>query len=266
MNHPLVSILIVSFNAEAFIEKTLQSCLDQTYPHIEILLLDNCSTDQTVAKALSMQSDKITVIRSPHNVGPYDGLNLLLEKAKGTYIAIQDHDDIWLPEKIKKQVEFIETHPEYSGCGTATYYYFEELETLVLQRTSGDVGFVDHTSLLFRNQDIRYDSGNALSDVDFEKRVLSARGRLFCLPEALTVHRIRKDKGNLSSKRLKLTLGHMRDYFALYGWLNILDFMNFTMSARLPKSVLWWIRRNITLRQAEWMSLEEFQKKYKTLL
>jgi teichuronic acid biosynthesis glycosyltransferase TuaG len=132
MKRGLVSILIVSYNAEDYIEKTVMSCLNQTYLGIEILLLDNVSTDQKVAIVRELDHPRISIFEGAVNIGPYAGLNFLLDRSKGEYVAIQDHDDVWFPEKIDAQRKFMEKNPEYVACGTRTYDYYENQEVFVL--------------------------------------------------------------------------------------------------------------------------------------
>jgi glycosyltransferase involved in cell wall biosynthesis len=79
---PKISILICSYNAGEPIESTLRSCLEQTCDDFEILILDNASTDGTVSRIRSFASPKITLIEGRTNLGPYAGLNVLLERAK----------------------------------------------------------------------------------------------------------------------------------------------------------------------------------------
>ena len=110
---PKVSILLCSYNAELYVRDTLQSLLNQTYVNIEILILDNNSKDTTVEIIKSYKDTRIHLYPSEKNLGPYGGLNFLLEKAIGNYIAIQDHDDIWHSEKIKKQINFLEQHKKF---------------------------------------------------------------------------------------------------------------------------------------------------------
>jgi glycosyltransferase involved in cell wall biosynthesis len=267
---PLVSILIVTYNAEAFIEATLKSCITQSYSNTEILILDNGSCDATLAKVEAVKKatavKHVTVYPLKENVGPYAGLNYLLDRAKGDYVAIQDHDDIWLPGKLAQQVAFLEGHKAYSGCGTATYYYFEERSMLICNNRPGDADFVDHTSLLFRNSGVRYLADHSLADAHFEKRILAEQGKLYCLEEPLTVHRIRQDQKNLSASRFKMTKKQMADYTDLHGRGNVADLLNFVLTSRLPKPLLWWIRRHITLRSATWVSVAVFKKQYGNVL
>jgi teichuronic acid biosynthesis glycosyltransferase TuaG len=79
-NKPLISILIVAYNPGEYLRNTIQSCLDQTYENTEILILDNNSSEDI--NQYIPQSDKIQLRKSEENLGPYRGLNLLLEKAK----------------------------------------------------------------------------------------------------------------------------------------------------------------------------------------
>ena len=110
---PLVSVLICAYNAEKYIEATIRSVMTQTYRNLEILVLDNNSSDGTVGilEGLKREEAETAALRREEELGAYGGLNYLLERAAGTYIAIQDHDDIWHPDKIARQVEFLETEP-----------------------------------------------------------------------------------------------------------------------------------------------------------
>jgi len=260
----LVSVLIVSYNAERYIEKTLRSCLNQTYPDFEILVLDNNSSDRTVEIIKNLNDSRVTVFEGEKNVGPYAGLNFLLDRAEGEYIAIQDHDDIWLPEKIAKQVEFLKDNDDSIGCGTSTFYYFESKEVLILNKKSLYTDFVDHTSLVFRNKGFRYDVKHTLADEFFEKKTLLKEGKICCLQEPLTVHRIKKGGGNLSSSRFTLSLKSMADFFSVNA-INVRSFfylIDLFFGKFLSEGVVWLVRRKITLRNAEWISLEEFQKRF----
>ena len=125
MKKPLVSILICTYNAEKTITNTLKSCLDQTYDNFEILIHDDQSKDRTIAVINSIWDRRIKIIKSWKKLWPYAWLNFLLDNAKGEYIAIQDHDDIWHPEKLKEQIKFLEENKNYVWCWTGCLQYFE---------------------------------------------------------------------------------------------------------------------------------------------
>ena len=108
---PLVSILVPSFNGAAFLREALDSLLAQTYPNIEILLLDDASTDETPAIAAEY-ADRIRYIRQPTNLGIYDNVNAGIAAAKGELIATYHADDIYLPTIVAEQVAYLEACPE----------------------------------------------------------------------------------------------------------------------------------------------------------
>lgn len=119
-NLPLVSIIIPLYNAETFIAQTLQSVLDQTFREWELIVVDDCSTDKSrqIVNQFAVTDNRITLIESAINFGgPAKPRNIGIEKAKGEYIAFLDADDIWLPEKLEKQLKFIQTNNlNFSSC------------------------------------------------------------------------------------------------------------------------------------------------------
>ena len=260
MEQPLVSIIIVSYNAEKFIKKTLESCLAQTYSPLEILILDNFSKDNTIEIIEYFKDSRIKLFKGKSNVGPYAGLNFLIDRAQGKYIAVQDHDDIWFPEKIKKQIEFLEKNPSYIACGTNTFYYFEKIDRFTLTHNTPETNFVDHTSLVFRNLGVRYDTKYVLSDEHFEKIVLASHGKTACLPQSLTLHRIRKDGQNLSSYRFLLNWKNIKEYFAInrLSLRSVFYILTEYLKIFLPNGILWFKRRVL----AQGFDLKQFKTKY----
>lgn len=119
-NIPLVSIIIPLYNAEVFIAQTIQSVLDQTFMDWELIIVDDCSTDRStkIVNQFAAADSRITLIESAINFGgPAKPRNIGIENARGEYIAFLDADDIWLPEKLEKQLEFIRTNNlNFSSC------------------------------------------------------------------------------------------------------------------------------------------------------
>lgn len=259
---PLVSVLIVTYNAERYIEATLRSCLDQTYPATEILVWDNGSTDQTRAKIARFNDSRIRLTAGPSNLGPYQALNELLAQAKGEYIAIQDHDDLWLPTKLAQQVQYLADHPQVVACGTLTFYYYEERQVLILPPNPEQTAFVDHTSLVFRRHDVRYDPRQPLPDEQFERETLRQFGSLACLQSGLTIHRIRHDGQNLSSQRVRGNIRGAWSHLRLTGYRDVAGLFMFIGLAYLPSAVRWWLRKYVTLRRATWLTRQQFTHNY----
>jgi glycosyltransferase involved in cell wall biosynthesis len=109
--NPLVSIVMTTFNGEAFLSNQIDSLLRQTYTKIEIIICDDASTDRTVniLKHYAEADDRITLILGKENVGTNLNLERGINAAKGVYIAISDQDDIWLKDKISNYVKKIGT-------------------------------------------------------------------------------------------------------------------------------------------------------------
>lgn len=111
-HHPKVSVIIATFNRGDMIVESLESVMNQTYTDFEVIVVDDGSTDNT-EEALKPYFDRITYIRQD-NAGAAAARNRGGEVAKGEYIAFQDSDDIWLPDKLKKQIAFFERNPQYT--------------------------------------------------------------------------------------------------------------------------------------------------------
>ncbi len=108
-NQPLVSVIMPCYNMEKFIAYTIQSVQGQTYPHWELLIVDDASTDNTaeIVKNIQNQDDRIHfIIKSKHS-GIADTRNQCLNMAKGRFLAFLDADDLWHPEKLEQQLQFM---------------------------------------------------------------------------------------------------------------------------------------------------------------
>lgn len=109
---PLVSIITPCYNSKDYIAATIQSVLDQQYSNWELIVIDDQSKDNSLAIVQTYAKDnpKLKIIALEQNGGVANARNVGVSAATGKYIAFLDSDDIWLPEKLKKQVEFMETH------------------------------------------------------------------------------------------------------------------------------------------------------------
>ena len=112
IDNPLVSVVIPAFNAEATIGETIESVLAQSYPNIEIIVVDDASTDETIAQVQKF-GDKVSLYKKPHG-GIGSTRNYAHARAQGKYIAWLDSDDLARPERLLLQVNALEQHPELS--------------------------------------------------------------------------------------------------------------------------------------------------------
>ena len=104
----LVSIIMPSYNTAKFISETIESVLAQTYSNWELIIVDDCSTDDTDAVVCPyLADDRIRYIKNEKNSGAAVSRNRALREAKGKWIAFLDSDDLWLPVKLEKQIAFM---------------------------------------------------------------------------------------------------------------------------------------------------------------
>lgn len=229
--NPLVSVLVCTYNSEGYISNTLDSVLDQSYDNIEVLIRDDASEDATVdiLNKYSEIDNRITVFESKENVGPYKGLNKLLESAQGEYIAIQDHDDIWHPSKVQAQIKFLETHSEYVGCGSPTITLWENKNKIYIDTRSKEHWFSPHPSLVFRNEGYRYDTTLSYkTDTYFMKEVLcNGDKKLYNLQNNYVMTLVKESGAQLSQN-----------------WIDARGVTYYALKAKQPQYILkllkWW--------------------------
>jgi len=125
MNQPKVSVIMGIYNCELTLPRAIDSILAQTYPHVEIILCDDGSTDNTYKTAVHYASANrnIIVLKNDKNEGLAYSLNKCLGCATGSLIARQDGDDISVPNRIQKQVDYFLNNKELSIVGTGTKHF-----------------------------------------------------------------------------------------------------------------------------------------------
>lgn len=123
---PLVSIITPCFNAESTISQTIESVLAQTYRNWEMLIIDDGSTDGSIEliKEYKSQDNRIKLLKTQYPSGsPSKPRNIGIDYAKGTYVAFLDSDDLWMPEKLEKQVAHLK---KYNLA--LSYSYYEKMD------------------------------------------------------------------------------------------------------------------------------------------
>lgn len=106
----LVSIIMPNYNCEKYIEETINSVINQTYTNWELLIVDDCSTDNSVEiiKSFMEKDERIKLLVNEKNSGAAASRNWALREAKGKWIAFLDSDDLWVADKLEKQIKFME--------------------------------------------------------------------------------------------------------------------------------------------------------------
>ena len=115
---PLVSVLMTAYNREEYIEEAIESVLASSYPHLELIVVDDCSKDRTVeiARTYEAKDSRVKVFVNETNLGDYLNRNRAASLAKGEYIKYVDSDDVMFPSCLKKMVQRMTQFPE-AGYG-----------------------------------------------------------------------------------------------------------------------------------------------------
>lgn len=121
MRLPLVTCITCTYNRERFLREALESIFSQTYKNIEVLVVDDASTNPGMFDILESYKGRLRIIRRTKNSGTcelprYQGVR----EAQGKYCAFLDSDDLWMPDKIEHQVAFMEAYPDVPLCHTGT--------------------------------------------------------------------------------------------------------------------------------------------------
>ena len=125
MNKPLVSIIMPAYNNERYVESSIQTVINQTYSNWELLIVDDCSTDRTmgIIQRVSKSDSRIKPIYNNFNSrAPAKAKNKALPLVKGDYVAFLDSDDMWLKDKLMKQILFMESNTQYWLTYTGGYF------------------------------------------------------------------------------------------------------------------------------------------------
>ena len=123
MNNDLVSIIVPVYNAEKYLEDTIKSVLCQTYTNFELILVNDCSTDTSleIIKKYIVLDKRIKLINLASNGGPALARNNGIKKCNGRYVCFIDSDDLWVKDKLEKQIKFIN---DYKCAFSYTGYEF----------------------------------------------------------------------------------------------------------------------------------------------
>jgi glycosyltransferase involved in cell wall biosynthesis len=204
---PRISVILPIFNAQRYLSAAVDSILTQTFEDFELLLFDDGSEDQSleIAKEATARDSRVILMHGDHR-GYVSWLNTGLEMAKGELIARMDADDISLPERFARQVQFLDSQRECSVVGTHatridpdgspidSWKMPERHEQIDQQHINGRPGALIHPSVMMRNSALVQIGGYRVAfepaeDYDLFLR-LAEVGRLANLPEPLLKYRL----------------------------------------------------------------------------
>lgn len=235
---PLVSVLMPVYNAGDYLAAAIGSILGQTYDNFELLICDDASTDRSLETARSFCDPRITVYANGQNMGNAATRNRLTEQARGKYIAVLDADDTAEPERLARQVDFLEKHPDIGLCGTwvnIIAHYGER---------RGSIKNLTHP------QELRI---NLLFSVPFIHSSVMARTALMRANPYDSAFRQSQDY-ELWCRLADIThLANIPEYLANYRWHNT----NISVTATTPQSKL---KREVNRRQIRKLGIEPTEK------
>ncbi|MBC5838489.1 glycosyltransferase family 2 protein [Flavobacterium muglaense] len=229
MDTPLVSILIPTFNSEQFIAGAIRSVQDQTYSNWEIILVDDCSSDATlsIVKAVALIDHRIYYTTLDNNSGTGVARNNALAAAKGRFIAFLDADDLWKPEKLQKQVDFMLSH---NLPFTFSFYDLIDESGKSLHKrveapiplTYNQLFFCNYIGNLTAIYDVNYFGKIPISSI--RKRqdwmlwlaVLKKSRKATAVPESLAYYRIREN--SISTSKINLIQYNFAVYRQFHGF------------------------------------------------
>lgn len=237
MNSDLVSIITPTYNCARFIEETIRSVQAQTYTNWEMLITDDCSTDDTVAiiKRYMDADPRIKLFRLNKNSGGGVARNNSIQMAAGRYIAFCDSDDRWYPEKLAKQLAFMEakkcafSYTSYMTCSEAG-----EIKGIVIApnrvtfsstKRDNKIGCLTAIYDTQRVGKIYLPLIRKRQDYGLMLRILQKTNEGFGMKEPLALYRLRE--GSVSSNKLGLIKYNIGVYVETLGWSKLRAFLFF---------------------------------------
>ena len=127
---PNLSVVMSVYNAERHLERAVRSVLNQTYQNFEFIIIDDASTDQTKDLLRKIKDMRVKIIRNEENLGLTKSLNKAIQIARGQLIARMDGDDLSVPHRFEKQLDFLKKHTDYAVVGSS-YYQINQDDCIV---------------------------------------------------------------------------------------------------------------------------------------
>ena len=268
MKEALVSVCIPVYNGEKTIKDTLNSVISQTYKNLEIIVVDNASTDSTVEKIREVSDDRIKLYQNKENLGMVGNWNKALEYVSGDYIHFLCADDVMLPTCVEKKIKFAEKHQDLVLITNATAVV-DENDNRLLERHLARKDVVydgkklakrayrtrnlygEPSTILFKTSTIN-DVGTFAENVrygtDLEMWIrISCEGQVGYLDEVLALYRV-STSNETSSFGLK---GILDDDKEMLKNLNSYKKLNVSVTDKLIHHIMYFLRavaRNVYMK------------------
>ena len=238
MNSPLVSVILSTYNGSKYIIESIDSVLRQSYKFFEFIIINDCSSDNTEQVILEYQKNdkRVIYLKNKKNLWLTSSLNRWLSQARGEYIARIDDDDIWMLDKLEKQILFMEKNLDYWLCGTSTIVIDqngEEIKRTLMRYSNIEIkdnllksNQFTHSSIIMRRsilEEVWYYSKiyNGAEDYELWLRIWQI-SKLYNIVQYLTKYRwlktsISREKWlNQETLTLKIMCKYRKDYPNFY--------------------------------------------------
>jgi glycosyltransferase involved in cell wall biosynthesis len=224
---PLVSVILPCYNGEKYLGIAIQSLLGQTYRNLEILVINDASTDNSVAIAEGFGDNRIKLLHNEKNLRIVSTMNKGIRHANGAFIARMDADDICLPTRIEKQVRFLQDNPGVSMIDTVMEYIDDEGNSVhrfnsdkvteeEIRHTLPYTNCLGHSSVMLRREVyLKYPYREIVfEDYDLWLRLLNDGHRICKIAEPLLLYRLHQGSimAKASAKR-RLSLGRTKLFY-----------------------------------------------------
>lgn len=248
-SHPRVSVLLPVFNGEAYLIGAIESILSQSYQDFEILVVDDGSTDRTpdLLKQLQSRDSRLRVFTLEHNQGISSALNTGLQHARGELIARLDADDICLPDRFQRQVDYFQSHPEVGLLGgnctvinakgrIIAYWFYPTSDLAIRWKMLFHNAFINST-MMFRREVAEgeqfFTIRNLSEDYDFWLALLD-RTQAANLPTSLILYRKHDQSLSSTNSRKQRLLTSQISQQALNAFMNP-DFVDLAETQELQR-------------------------------
>lgn len=247
-----VSIITPTYNAAAFVSQTIDSILNQSYENLELILIDDASTDGTrdILQNYKNKDPRIITILLDENIGSGVARNHGIEKATGRFIAFLDSDDYWHKDKLNNQIEFMHNN---SYTFTYTRYAFIDESNVLLKESNVAPKRCGYLRLLLQNcigcstvmVDMQQLEKEYMPDLRNRQdwglwlKYIRKSGKAYRLQESLTYYRLRKN--SISSNKIKLFKYHWQIYHKVEGYNSFFSLILFMLNIPI---VLYYMLRN----------------------
>jgi len=276
---PLVSIVAPCYNAERYLEEAIHSLFAQDYPNVEVIVVDDGSTDNSLALLRQLQQTYDFQLYCQENQGVSAALNHGLTYAKGTYVSTPDLDDVMLPHSIRVRAQYLDEHPQVGCVGALVIYMDSEGRTIKEQQRDHirvhtfdellrDATVIGAPAALYRMSALQdanfYDPLLRVQDFQITLRIAHRGYEIHELP--IRVTRYRRHPNNLSRKyRLMLeadlqAIEPYRDHPAYESARTVLVHKALKYAVIEDRKEAWQLLRSIPWRYLNKTSFKRFRR------